>query len=220
MLHKIFGARKLAPAPTPVGEGRSAAALKIIHAGGLVEQYYMAVPAAWIIDKYPSFILARPDVFRRPWGAIVRPQEILIPGQKYFVVPRKTVKKLKRRINRTSGLNSSLHYNSQSSVDASSAEISSQKKKKFSCSSSFVQNRFGIVIKSKNKTKSRYRRVRFFGIDAKKDCGSISSEHSKSAADTHSKKSVNLQLDRKKRRLRNIVQWHPSLTSISEDHCK
>ncbi|MCD9643991.1 hypothetical protein HAX54_031905 [Datura stramonium] len=38
----------------------AAVALKIIHAGGVAEYYYMATPAARILEKYPSFILARP----------------------------------------------------------------------------------------------------------------------------------------------------------------
>ncbi|KAI3774842.1 hypothetical protein L1987_49404 [Smallanthus sonchifolius] len=70
----------------------------IIHAGGIVERYYMAFPAAWIIDKYPKFVLTRPEIFRRPWDSVVRPEEMLVPGQKYFVVPILTVKKLRRRM--------------------------------------------------------------------------------------------------------------------------
>lgn len=218
MLLKIFGARKLAPTPTPVEEERSSTVLKIIHAGGRLEQYYMAVPAARIVDKYPSFVLARPDVFRRPWDAIVRREEILVPGQKYFVVPRRTVKKLRRQIKKPSGLKSSLLSTSQSSVDVSSAEIGSQKAENLS-SGSFVKYRFGILIKSKKKAKLFNRHGRFFGIINKQDPGSLSSEHSTSAADNNPKKSSNIQLDEKRRRVRNIVQWQPSLTSIIENHC-
>ncbi|KAI3716140.1 hypothetical protein L6452_23265 [Arctium lappa] len=58
----------------------------------------MAFPAAWIMEKYPNFVLARPDIFRRPWDSVIRPEEMLVPGQKYFVVPIWTVKKLRRRI--------------------------------------------------------------------------------------------------------------------------
>lgn len=60
----------------------------------------MALPAATIIGRDPSFVLARPEVFRRPWDSVVRPEEILVPGEKYYVVPRRTVKKLRRRTGR------------------------------------------------------------------------------------------------------------------------
>ncbi|XWS36678.1 hypothetical protein CRYUN_Cryun20dG0105900 [Craigia yunnanensis] len=53
-------------------------ALKIVHAGGIVECYYMAIPAVNIM-KYPSFVLARSEVFRRPWDSLVRSDEILPP---------------------------------------------------------------------------------------------------------------------------------------------
>lgn len=207
MILKIFGARKLAPTPTPVAEERSSAVLKIIHAGGLVELYYMAVPAARIIDKYPSFMLTRPDVFQRPWGAIICREEILIPGQKYFLVPPRTLKKLIRRIKKPSDLDSSLLYNSQSSVDDASSAVIRCQKESFSSSSSFAQNRFGILIKSKSKKKSGDLRVRFFGIDAKQDSDSVSSEHNNSHADNNSKKGSHLQpAEVKKRRVRPVVQ--------------
>lgn len=74
------------------------AVLKIIHVGGTAEFYYMAVPAISIMNKYPSFLLARPEIFRRPWDSLVHPAEILMPGERYFVVPKRTVKKLQRRI--------------------------------------------------------------------------------------------------------------------------
>ncbi|KAF9602059.1 hypothetical protein IFM89_024826 [Coptis chinensis] len=89
---------KAASATELKDEGQSA--LKIIHAGGIVEFYYMAVPAVSIMEKYPSFLLARPEIFRRPWDSLVRPEEILIPGERVYVVPRRTVKKLQRRIRR------------------------------------------------------------------------------------------------------------------------
>ncbi|PSR96435.1 Phylloquinone omega-hydroxylase [Actinidia chinensis var. chinensis] len=100
MLHKLFGARKTKPNPSSalvlVEEG--SAALRIVHMGGQVESYYMAVPASRVMEKYPSFVLARPDIFRRPWEAVVRSEAILVPGQKFFVVPRRTITKLRRRI--------------------------------------------------------------------------------------------------------------------------
>lgn len=66
----------------------------------LITTVYMAVAASRVMEKYPTFILARPEVFRRPWDSVVQPEEILVPGQKFYVVPIWTVKKLKQRISR------------------------------------------------------------------------------------------------------------------------
>ena len=117
MLNKFLNVHKLAPfssrgRPKPVARpqqelGKSdqetSSALKIVHAGGIVECYYMAIPAVNIMKKYPSFILARPEVFRRPWYSLVRSDEILTPGEKFYVVPRHTVRKLRRRIKKPNG---------------------------------------------------------------------------------------------------------------------
>lgn len=190
----------------------SSSVLRIIHAGGIVEQYYMAVPAARIIDKYyPAFTLTRPDVFKRPWDdAVVRPEEILIPGQKYFVVPRRTVKKLKRRIKNSSGKNSAIFFNSVGKMDNTC-----EQKNEFSTSLSKAKRNSGITVKSRNKTKVRNSRVRFFGIDTyKQDRGSPSSEHSINSAE----KGPSRQNYARKRRAGNLLQWEPSLTSITENH--
>ncbi|KAJ0965301.1 hypothetical protein J5N97_026439 [Dioscorea zingiberensis] len=75
--------------------------LRIIHAGGLVEQYYMAIPASEIMRKYPKAVLARPEVFHKPWDSLVGPNEILSLGEKLYIIPRHTVLKLQRRIQRS-----------------------------------------------------------------------------------------------------------------------
>ncbi|CAL1407945.1 unnamed protein product [Linum trigynum] len=86
-----------APPPPP------AAALRIVSPGGAVDRYYMATPAKAILEKHGrSFVLAKPDVFRRSWeeeddDPVVRPDEILVPGQKFYLVPRRTVWSLRRK---------------------------------------------------------------------------------------------------------------------------
>ncbi|KAK1267933.1 hypothetical protein QJS04_geneDACA006737 [Acorus gramineus] len=92
-----------APPPPPPPPLSSSSTVRIIHAGGLIEYYYMAVPAAKVLEKYPSSCLARPNVFRSPCESIVRPDEILTPGHKYYVVPRRTVRKLQARARWASG---------------------------------------------------------------------------------------------------------------------
>lgn len=56
--------------------GDHLAALKIVHARGMVESYYMALLAVNFIDRYPSFVLARPEVCQQPWDSVVLPEEI------------------------------------------------------------------------------------------------------------------------------------------------
>nr|XP_009777119.1 PREDICTED: uncharacterized protein LOC104226757 isoform X1 [Nicotiana sylvestris] len=163
--------------------------LKIIHAGGIVEYYYMATPAARILEKYPSFILARPDVFRKPWDSVVHKDEILIPGQKYYVVPQRTLKKLRRRIKKYSGIinTNNLSFISQSAQDSTKAQHS--------------------IIKTKSsgdKTKALNRRVRFFGIDCKQDSCSVSLESKENREEDHGE------------RTRNVLTWQPTLTVINE----
>ncbi|KAJ9169910.1 hypothetical protein P3X46_018054 [Hevea brasiliensis] len=51
--------------------------------------YHMAIPAVKILEKYPSYVVVKPEVFRRPWDSVVRRREkILTPGQKFFLVLR------------------------------------------------------------------------------------------------------------------------------------
>ncbi|KAK3034028.1 hypothetical protein RJ639_033313 [Escallonia herrerae] len=208
MLHKLFGARtrkppaagchvpqKSVPARVLVLPGeKPTAALKIIHAGGKSEYYYMAVPAARIMEKYPSFVLARPDVFCRPWESRVRPDEILVPGQKYFVVPRRTMKKLRRRTRKPSGENSIVSEDTSGEVVSVASDVGS------------------------TKTRSSNRRhVRFFGIDCKKDTKpSVSLPKKKRNTENEVKVVSKVESSERPRRLRHAGAWEPSLTVISE----
>nr|POE61411.1 hypothetical protein CFP56_44037 [Quercus suber] len=92
----------------------------------------MAIPAARIMEKYPKFLLARLEVFRRPWDSVVR------PDQKFFVVPRRTVRKLQKRIRKPK-----ICVNSFMSHSDNSSEIMSlQKKDGFLSDSSITSSCF------------------------------------------------------------------------------
>lgn len=216
MLNKFLNVRKLAPfyshgRPKPVAqlqqeprENQGTSALKIVHPGGVVECYYMAIPAVNIMKNYPSSVLARPEVFRRPWDSLVRSHEILTPGQKFYVVPRHTVRKLRRRIRKTSGEVSV----SQSSIDVSKYGSSS---KQFEVSdSSGVSGSFTSKSRKKNGTKKH---VRFAGVDVIK----ISKDEGIAIAESSKKKSnVEFQQQGGKGKSRNVVLWQPRLPAISE----
>ncbi|KAI3457700.1 hypothetical protein Pfo_014363 [Paulownia fortunei] len=196
-MNPVHHARDVAIPSGPVE--RVSRVLKIIHAGGHAEYYYMAIPAARIIEKYPSFILTRPEVFLRPWDAIVRPEEILVPGQKYYVVPRQTVKKLRRRIRKTSAMDPGFSFESKSSV-----ENTSQQKDGLSIS--------GILVKPGPKVKARNLHVRFCGVETtnqKPGSGSVSVPSDKKSGNVEEK-------DSKERRARNENAWQPSLDAINE----
>ncbi|PIN11508.1 hypothetical protein CDL12_15877 [Handroanthus impetiginosus] len=159
MLSKIFGNKKCTNLPSKPLHSKALAipsgpvlkqsrALKIIHAGGHVEYYYMAIPASRIIEKYPAFILARPEIFRRPWDSVVRPEEILIPGQRYYIVPCQTVKKLWRRVKKTSIMDPDFSLVENASQDSLSAS--------------------GILVKPGLKVKALNLHVTFLGIESTK----------------------------------------------------
>lgn len=59
-----------------------------------------AMPAAKLIRRYPGMCIATPDVFRRPHEAVLSANDVLLPGNKYFVVRCTTVEKLRRRLSR------------------------------------------------------------------------------------------------------------------------
>ncbi|TKY48028.1 hypothetical protein E2542_SST25442 [Spatholobus suberectus] len=69
--------------------------LQIVHPGGHVEFHDGPVTAAEIMCRYPRCYVAYPYVFQQPW-AVVEPDTVLMLGQKYYVVPKSTIKKLQR----------------------------------------------------------------------------------------------------------------------------
>ncbi|KAK8717826.1 hypothetical protein V6N13_045080 [Hibiscus sabdariffa] len=140
----------------------TSSALKIVHPGGVVECYYLAIPAVNIMKKYPSFVLARPEVFRRPWDSLVRSHVILSPGEKFYLVPRRTVRKLRQRIKKPNGEVSV----SQSFNDVSKDGLSSKPNEVGD--SSGVRSSFTSKTRNKNGTEKH---VRFKGIDVKHKSG-------------------------------------------------
>lgn len=71
--------------------------VRIVHAGRQEEVYHNAVPASQLLKKYPGMSIARPDVFKNPHGSLVWPEEQLLPGQKYYMIPSTTAQKLMRK---------------------------------------------------------------------------------------------------------------------------
>ena len=69
--------------------------VKIVYPGGHVELHDRPVLAADIALRNPKCCVAHLHVFQKPW-AIVEPETMLMLGQKFYVVPISTVRKLQR----------------------------------------------------------------------------------------------------------------------------
>lgn len=71
--------------------------VRIVHAGGREEWYQDAVPETRLMEKYPGMFVAQTEVFTNPRKSLLHPEENLLPGQKYYIIPSRTVQKLKLR---------------------------------------------------------------------------------------------------------------------------
>ncbi|KAF5201037.1 hypothetical protein FRX31_009375 [Thalictrum thalictroides] len=69
--------------------------IKIVHPGGHVELHDRPLLAAEIMLRNPRCCVAYPNVFKQPW-AIVPPDTMLKLGQKFYVVPIGTIRKLQK----------------------------------------------------------------------------------------------------------------------------
>lgn len=69
--------------------------VKIVHPGGHVELHDSPLLAVEIMRRNPRCCVAHPHIFQQPW-AIVEPDTMLSLGQKYYVVPVSTIRKLQR----------------------------------------------------------------------------------------------------------------------------
>ncbi|KAF9688231.1 hypothetical protein SADUNF_Sadunf02G0175700 [Salix dunnii] len=230
MLDRLLKVHKLSPfarsdhpkpanPTTPEKLEIASSALKIIHAGGRVECYYMATPAARILEKYPSHALAKPEVFRRPWNSVVRPEKILTPGQKFLLVPHHTVKKLRRKIRKPTSTDTSIDMVSRrNNNDVSSRSLFSESD--ISTHVSWDSSRsFRSALRKKTCVKKH---VRFAGIDVKHKVGYTSADSEKKGDKVdhdNSLKSSSTTVSRsngQNRRPRNSAAWRPLLTMISE----
>ena len=69
--------------------------VKIIYPGGRVELHDRPILAAEIMQRHPRCCVTHPDVFCEP-SAVVSPDTVLMLGQKFYVVPISTLRKLQR----------------------------------------------------------------------------------------------------------------------------
>lgn len=67
--------------------------VKIVYPGGHVEVHDQPIPAADLLKRNPKCCVARPTVFQEPYE-VIPPNTTLALGQKYYVVPIVTVRRL------------------------------------------------------------------------------------------------------------------------------
>lgn len=69
--------------------------VRIVHPGGRQELYHNSIPASQVMEKYEGMCISRPGVFKKPHESLLKPDEYLLPGQKYYIIPCSTAEKLK-----------------------------------------------------------------------------------------------------------------------------
>lgn len=98
--------------------------VKIVHPGGHVELHDRPILAAEIMFQNPKCYVAHPHVFQQPW-ATVEPETMLMPGQKFYVVPNSTLRKLQRFALKYSPLH---HLQTSSTIQEEPKEYGGEKR--------------------------------------------------------------------------------------------
>ncbi|KAJ0548188.1 hypothetical protein HanIR_Chr08g0380801 [Helianthus annuus] len=184
--------------------------VKIVHPGGHAELHERPVLASEIIRRNPKCCVAHPNVFKQPW-AIVQPDTMLMPGQKVYVVPVSTIRKLQKKSIKRSGLLAHEDQDGQSFKGSGGEEGGDSDT---SCCS-VDDNADGICIKSFNgenesERKSCFTCV-FSGSSRKADAVKVTSSSSK--GDRRDGKNVGSP----SKLMSPLDYWQPSLHSIVEE---
>ncbi|KAK9060212.1 hypothetical protein SSX86_020916 [Deinandra increscens subsp. villosa] len=71
--------------------------VRVLHAGGKEELFQNPVTVSQLIKNYPGMCFAWPEVFKNPNESVLSATDLLLPGQKYYLIPVTTLKKLKKK---------------------------------------------------------------------------------------------------------------------------
>lgn len=71
--------------------------VRVVHAGGKEDIYQNPIIVSQIMNKYPGMCFTWPEVFKNPHEAVLSTTDLLLPGQKYYLIPITTLKKLKKK---------------------------------------------------------------------------------------------------------------------------
>ncbi|KAK4350210.1 hypothetical protein RND71_029523 [Anisodus tanguticus] len=212
--------------------------VKIVHPGGHVELHDRPILAAEIINRNPKSWVCHPTVFQQPW-AILPPETTLMPGQKFYVVPINTIKRLQSLALRSSPARihklqkqSSLKENTTDSQEGSFSNCWLFQRN----STKNLEVPYSSLRQEKNKDVQSQDEKCFTclltGIRINKSSSgyNVMSTETRSSTSSLGSSETNF-LNRKQRtmdsnntsmrvsptRLSSFDQWHPSLESISEE---
>ncbi|KAJ4848684.1 hypothetical protein Tsubulata_006884 [Turnera subulata] len=178
--------------------------VKIVHPGGQVELHDRPVLASEIMLRNPRSVVAHPHVFKQPW-AIVPPDTMLMLGQKFYVVPTKTIRKLQRQAFRSSPspLQDMQEHNTSTILKHSKGDVCFSNENCFPCL---------FVIKTKIINKGN-------GDDASGETGSSSSSRSSETKCLTKKRNISQDFtgEYSPKRLSSFDNWQPRLESIVEE---
>lgn len=214
--------------------------VKIVHPGGHVELHDCTILAAELMHRNPRCCVAYPHIFKQPW-AIVSPDTMLQLGQKYYVVPISTIRKLQRH---------SLKYSPTSTQECES-KITSPCKEEEVDHQDMVKTCWFFMNKNspklpyaclghsssdqKNEEKGCFQsnycfvcllmKTKISGDDSKEEAkSSPSTSASTSSSETKglTRKRVGRDFTRigvkgTPKRLTSLDNWHPNLESITEE---
>ncbi|KAJ8774153.1 hypothetical protein K2173_009584 [Erythroxylum novogranatense] len=177
----------------------------IVYPGGHIELLDSPILAAEIMLRNPKFTVAYPHVFKDPW-AVVSPDTTLMLGQKFYVVPISTIRKIQRK---------HLRYSASPNIDYSSlCTTNKDVESEDEASSNFCS------ISTKN-IKNSIGCLYCFTFLKTKDSGDDASEVIRSS-DSPGTSSETIELMRKRskdapRRFSSYYFWQPRLERINEE---
>lgn len=71
--------------------------VRVVQPGGKEELYDHPIPAFQVMQKYPGTCVATAEVFDDPHESVLSAQDYLLPGEKYLIMPSKSVRKVQHR---------------------------------------------------------------------------------------------------------------------------
>ena len=191
--------------------------VKIVHPGGHVELHDRPVLAEEVMLRNPRCIVAYPHVFRQPW-AIVAPDTMLLLGQKFYVVPINTIRKLQRRsITRSQSPINDVRASKTPNNDERGSDISS------SCWY-FINKNMKSPCPCLHRDDDERANTTGTNIDSKANTLDTS-EETKSSSSIGCSETKDCARKRRKEmttgspnRFTSLDQWQPNLDSIVEEH--
>ncbi|KVH99060.1 Protein of unknown function DUF4228 [Cynara cardunculus var. scolymus] len=187
--------------------------VKIVHPGGHAELHDRPVLVAEVIRRNPRCCVAHPNVFKQPW-AIVQPDIMLMPGQKVYIVPISTIRKLQKlAIKRSLSSGQETREHQSFKQERKDGEEDDDGNSETSCCS--MEDGNGVCVKSfkggngSSEGKSCFTCV-FTGSKRRSETGSTSNSSNGDRGNRNKGESP-------KKLITSLDYWQPNLHSIVEE---